>query len=50
MFLNVLFNSRKTCGDLSHLLEDHDEVNEENIEAVDGTDLDNIAANGMEIF
>ncbi|KAF8869528.1 hypothetical protein CPB84DRAFT_1755006 [Gymnopilus junonius] len=40
----------KTCGDLTHLLQDDEEVNEDDIKAVNGNDLDNVADNGMEIF
>ncbi|KAF8911459.1 hypothetical protein CPB84DRAFT_1742872 [Gymnopilus junonius] len=40
----------QSCSDLSHLLEDEDEVNEEEIKDINTTDLNNIADNGMDIF
>ncbi|KAF8870514.1 hypothetical protein CPB84DRAFT_1855527 [Gymnopilus junonius] len=43
-------NIVQASGDLSHLLIDEDEANEEDIEDVTPEDLDNIADNQMDIF
>ncbi|KAF8880704.1 hypothetical protein CPB84DRAFT_1851787 [Gymnopilus junonius] len=51
MYASTIFKIiLQSCSDLSHLLEDEDEVNEEEIKDVNTTDLDNIADNGMDIF